>query len=166
MRANHMPHAVSFRQASIADADALADVLFDAVRNGESPYTEPQRAAWVPARPAGPAWLARCREQHIVVAERHARALGFISLKQGGYIDLAFVRPEARHTGIFGQLLLRITALANARGETELRTHASLMAVPAFAKHGFTERQREHVHIGGQTLERCEMQKSLSSRRS
>jgi putative acetyltransferase len=152
----------SFRWASAADADVLADIMFDAVRNGESRYTEQQRAAWVPARRTGQEWTARLQKQDIVVAEQDGRAIGFMSLASGGYVDFAYVRPEAQHTGLFRQLLSRIVERARARREPLLWTHASLMAEPAFAKLGFTIRKRERVHIGDQAFDRCEMERSLS----
>ena len=150
-----------FRWASAADGDLLADIMFDAVRNGESRYTERQRAAWVPARRAGPDWVDRLRGQDIVVAEQEGRAIGFMSLADRGYVDFAYIRPEAQHSGLFRQLLSRIVERAIARGEPLLWTHASLMAEPAFAKHGFTVRKRERVRLGGQDFDRCEMEKAL-----
>jgi putative acetyltransferase len=127
----------------------LADIMFDAVRNGESRYTEPQRAAWVPARRAGPEWAQRLQGQEIVVAERNGKAVGFVSLAEGGYVDFAFIRPEAQHTGLFRRLLAHIVERAVEKGEARLWTHASLTAEPAFASLGFTIRKRERVDIGG-----------------
>ena len=40
-----------FRDGGIGDAAQLADVFFAAVREGPSPYTEAQRAAWLPDKP-------------------------------------------------------------------------------------------------------------------
>jgi len=97
-----------FRWATADDSDLLADIMFDAVRNGESRYTEAQRAAWVPVRRGGPEWDARLRGQDIVVAEQDGRAVGFVSLAGGGYVDFAYIRPEAQHTGLFRQLLARV----------------------------------------------------------
>ena len=151
------------RWASASDTDLLADIMFDAVRNGESRYTEQQRAAWVPVRRSGPEWVARLQSQDIVVAEQDGRAIGFVSLAEGGYVDFAYIRPEAQHTGLFRQLLSRIVERAIEKREPLLWTHASLMAEPAFAKLGFTIRKRERVHIGDQAFNRCEMEKTLSS---
>jgi putative acetyltransferase len=151
-----------FRWASAADADVLADVMFDAVRNGESLYSEPQRAAWVPAPRSGEAWAARLQGQDIILAERDGQAVGFMSLAEGGYVDFAYIRPRAQHSGLFRQLLSRIVERAVARREPLLWTHASLMAEPAFAKLGFTVRRRERVKIGDQSFDRCEMEKPLA----
>ncbi len=152
-----------FRWATAGDDDLLADIMFDAVRNGESRYTERQRAAWVPERRSGPEWAARLRGQEIIVAEQGGRAVGFVSLAAGGYVDFAYIRPEARHSGLFRQLLERIAERAIAKGETRLWTHASLTAEPAFERLGFTVRRRERVVIGGQGLDRFEMEKRLTS---
>ena len=150
-----------FRWACERDDALLADIMFDAVRNGESRYTEAQRVAWVPARRSGPDWKARLQGQEIIVAEQGGRAIGFVSLADGGYVDFAYIRPEAQHSGLFRQLLSRIVERAIAKGEPMLRTHASLMAEPAFATLGFEVRRREQVTIGDQSFDRCEMEMRL-----
>lgn len=156
-----MHPARHFRWASAADSEVLADIMFDAVRNGESRYCEQQRAAWVPARRSGEAWVERLQGQDIILAEQEGEAVGFASLAEGGYIDFAYIRPKAQHTGLFRQLISRIAERAAAKRDPVLWTHASLMAEPAFAKLGFTITKRERVRIGDQELDRCEMEKSL-----
>src|SRR3989337_2811797 len=91
----------SFRWAASSDYRALADVMFDAVRNGPSPYSDGQRQTWVPAPRSGPEWSDRLSQQDIIVAETGPRIVGFMSLAAGGYIDFAYIRPEAQHTGLF-----------------------------------------------------------------
>lgn len=152
-----------FRWASAADYDLLADIMFHAVRSGDSRYTERQRAAWVPAPRSGPDWVARLEGQEIVIAEQDGRGIGFVSLAEGGYVDFAYIRPEARHTGLFRDLLSRIVERAIAKREPRLWTHASLMAEPAFQRLGFTVTRREQVAIGEERLERCEMERLLPS---
>ena len=43
-----LPSETTLSWVTEADFDALADVMFAAVREVESPYTEAQRQAWVP----------------------------------------------------------------------------------------------------------------------
>jgi putative acetyltransferase len=150
-----------FRWATAADTDLLADIMFDAVRNGDSLYTEEQRAAWVPAPRSGSEWSERLQGQDIILAEQDGRGVGFVSLADGGYVDFAYIRSQAQHTGLFRQLLTHIVNRAIEKGEPLLWTHASLMAEPAFEKLGFSIRKRERVHIGNQSFDRCEMEKSL-----
>ena len=152
-----------FRWASAADDEVLADIMFDAVRNGESLYSEAQRAAWVPARRSGEDWLARLQGQDIIVAEQDGEAVGFVSLAENGYVDFAYIRPEAQHSGLFRQLLSRIVEKAVARRDPLLWTHSSLTAEPAFAKLGFKVRRRERIRIGDQEFDRCEMEKPLAT---
>ena len=151
----------AFRWTASGDEDRLADIMFDAVRNGESRYTERQRAAWVPVPRSGPDWADRLRGQAIVMAEEDGRAIGFMSLAAGGYIDFAYIRPEALHSGLFRQLLARIVARAIAERAPRLWTHASLMAEPAFASLGFVIQERQQVPIGRELLARCVMERRL-----
>jgi putative acetyltransferase len=151
----------TLRWATEADFDALADVMFAAVREGESPYTEAQRQAWVPEPRRGSAWRARLISQEIIVAEADGRLFGFMSLAEGGYIDFAYIRAEARGAGLFRELFKRIWERARAKSVPLLWVHASLIAEPAFSALGFVARQREQVTIGGEVLDRFEMEMIL-----
>ena len=135
--------------------------MFDAVRNGPSKYTEAQRAQWVPERRSGEEWEARLARQVIVIARDANRAVGFMSLEPGGYIDFAYIRPKAQGTGLFRRLFGQIDEYARAQGDTRLWVHASLMAEPAFAAVGFEVVEREVVQIGDESFERAKMEKSL-----
>ena len=61
-----LPFQTTLRWATEADFDALADVMFAAVREGDSPYTEAQRQAWVPEPRRGSAWRTRLISQECV----------------------------------------------------------------------------------------------------
>ena len=157
-----MTDALDIRWASPADYGALADVMFDAVRHGRSRYTERQRARWVPRPREGTAWVERLDRQEIVLAETRERVLGFMSLARGGYIDFAYIRPNAQGSGVFRRLYTRIEEQARQAGEERLWVHASLMAEPAFSAMGFEVQAREQVAIEDETFERFRMDKLLA----
>ncbi|WP_161956884.1 GNAT family N-acetyltransferase [Sphingosinithalassobacter portus] len=147
------------RRGGPDDHDALGALMFDAVRSGESPYSDAQRAAWVPEPRRGADWDARIGSQYVIMAEDAAgKPAGFMSLAEGGYIDFAYILPPARGTGLFRRLFAAIAEEAVRQGISRLWVHASLMAEPAFAACGFTVTQREQVTIGTETLDRCEME--------
>lgn len=154
-----MPHTLT--RATPTDHAELADVIFDAVRNGPSLYTEAQRAAWAPARRGGPEWDARLSGKDIVLARDGDRIIGFMSIEGGGYIDFAYIRPQAQGTGLFRRLFNRVEAHARAAQELRLWVHASLMAQPAFAAVGFSITEHQVVRIGDQDLKRAYMEKPL-----
>jgi putative acetyltransferase len=111
--------------------------------------------------PPRPGWRTRLISQEIIVAEADGRLLGFMSLAEGGYIDFAYIRAEARGAGLFRELFKRILDRARAKGVRLLWVHASLTAEPAFAALGFVVRQREQVTLGGEVLDRFEMEMIL-----
>ena len=156
-----MPTDYQFRPAVLSDYDALGAVMFDAIHNGPTKYTAAQSDAWAPVPRSGPDWAARLAEQHIVVAEQGAEIAGFMSIKPGGYVDFAYIRPSAQGTGLFRKLFETVLDQAHAQGETELSTHASLMAQPAFAAMGFEIDHHETVEVSGQSLARARMIKRL-----
>jgi putative acetyltransferase len=51
--------------------------------------------------------------------------------------------------------------MTTSRGLSELSTHASLLAQPAFSALGFDVIQKESVSINDEKLERFEMKKSI-----
>ncbi len=156
-----MPQTHPLGWAIPSDYSELADVMFDAVRNGPSKYNPAQRAAWVPVRRSGAEWDARLAKKNIAIGCDGDRVLGFMSLEHGGYVDFAFIRPEAQGTGLFRRLYDMVEARACAAHEPRLWVHASLMAQPAFAAMGFSVVEREIVQIGGQEFKRAMMEKTL-----
>lgn len=135
--------------------------MYDAVRNGRSLYNEAQRAAWVPMPRKGSVWTERLCEQDIILAQTDKDVVGFMSLAEPDYVDFAYIRPSFQGQGLFRQLFDKIEAYALSENRSQLTTHASLMAQPAFAKMGFEVVRKETVSIGNQQLERYEMKKSL-----
>lgn len=157
-----MPQPHNLNWATPTDYDSLGDIVFDAVRNGPSKYTEAQRAAWVPERRHGEDWAARLEGQVIAIARDGNRAVGFMSLAPEGYIDFAFIRPDAQGTGLFRRLFAMIEDKARSQNAPRLWTHASLMAEPAFAAMGFTTIERQLVPIGNEHFKRAMMEKPLA----
>ena len=147
--------------ATPTDHAELADVIFDAVRNGPSKYTQAQRAAWVPERRRGVEWETRLAAKDIAIGRDGIRILGFMSIEGGGYIDFAFIRPEAQGSGLFRRLFELAQERARAAYEARLWVHASLMAQPAFAAVGFSVVEHQIVQIGDQDFQRAMMEKPL-----
>jgi putative acetyltransferase len=156
-----MPHPHTLTWATPTDHAELADVMFDAVRNGPSKYTQAQRAAWVPERRRGVEWEARLAAKDIIIGRDGVRIAGFMSIEGGGYIDFAFIRPEAQGSGLFRRVFELVQERARANAEPRLWVHASLMAQPAFAAVGFSVVEHQIVQIGDHDFKRAMMEKPL-----
>ena len=131
------------RRGSRADHERLGQLMHEAVRTGPSPYSDAQRAAWVPSPRKGEDWSARLLAQTIFIAEGEGKALGFMTLASDGYLDFAYILPEARGLGLFRELYTFVEQEARKTGEPRIRVHASLMAQPAFDAMGFTILKKE-----------------------
>lgn len=154
-------NGITLRTAEPSDYDALGALMYEAVHDGPTQYTKAQSEAWMPAALGGADWANRLSEKQVIVAAEADQLLGFMTIERGGYIDFAYIRPQAQKTGLFRRLFEAATAQAAAWGETELSTHASLMAQPAFAAMGFTVDFHETVEVAGQKLARARMTKPL-----
>ena len=151
------------REVRPEDAAQLAFVFFASVRQGDSPYTEAQRAAWLAAKPDAETMARRIDGLFIAVAEEANGVTGFMGLREAdGYVDLAFILPEARGKGMFRALAERIEEQARAARLSRLWTHASLMAQPAFQALGFQVIHHETVDRAGEQLRRALMEKVLT----
>ncbi|MGS4944722.1 N-acetyltransferase family protein [Meridianimarinicoccus sp. RP-17] len=144
------------------DAPVLARIFDRAVREGAaSAYDATQRAAWAGAIDAPPEWCQRLSEEITLVAERDGQMAGFMTLGRDGFLDLAFVLPEAMGTGVAAALHDRVLAEAESRGLFRLTTEASHIARRFFIKQGWREMGEIQVDLGGTTLTSFSMEKRL-----
>jgi putative acetyltransferase len=153
--------ALSIRPARPEDADALGLVMYDAIHRGPSKYSRAQRLAWQTVPYAGAEWAAKLAAQQVWLAEEAGEILGFVSLTDAGYLDLAFVRGAAQGRGLLRQLCAPLLQAARSAGHARIWTHASLMAQPAFLALGFHVIRHESLPRAGQWLDRAEMEKPL-----
>ena len=156
-----VPGEALLRPATHADYDDVADVMFDAVRNGPSPYDEDQRKAWVPVPRSGREWTARLDGQQVVVADDNVQLVGFMTLEGRDHLDFAYVRPQARGAGLFRRLYEVVESLARASGAEVIHTEASLMARGPFEAVGFEVVREETVAIGNHAFRRFAMTKRV-----
>lgn len=152
---------IVIRKGTLDDATAIAEVMFEAVRQSDSPYSESQRAAWVPEVRSGPEWIKRLEDEIIFVAEVESRVVGVMTLTATGYVDLAFIRPSYQGRGVFRGLYQAIEADAISQGLARLTVHASLMAHGPFVAVGFEVMEPETVEVRGEKLDRYHMAKVL-----
>lgn len=155
---------LTIRRYAPEDADALAGLFFRAVHEGAAgSYSAEQRAAWAPERPSGPVWENRLGTAHTVVAEEAAGLCGFMSLTPEGYIDLAFVLPEAKGGGVAAELYRAIESEARDRGLGLIWTDASHPARRFFLKQGWHVVAEQHPQCLGVSLTNYRMEKHLAT---
>lgn len=151
------------RAAEAGDMEALAEVFFVAVREGAAPaYDAAQRAAWAGAQPTAEQWAERLAGLETVVAEDSGVVVGFMSVRASdGDLDLAFVRPEVRGTGVAAALYAALENRMRVAGVARLHTRASHMAKPFFERQGWAVVRPNTVTRAGQTLDNWVMEKTL-----
>ena len=150
------------RKFEFADADGCADLFYRAVHEGAAAkYSADQRCAWVPVRPDAAQFAAKLGAQRCFVADDGA-IQGFMSLTDEGYLDMAYVHPTQRGTGLAGQLYAAVLNQAHNLRLRRLTTHASLLARPFFARHGWEVDAPEEIERNGVLIPRFRMFLSLS----
>lgn len=130
-----------------ADAQGTWDVFFAAVRIGAAGhYTEQELIDWV-ATDQMPADWGDWLHRHVTTvgtSDRDVRSTdttvtGFFMLERDGYLNMAFVRPEYRRTGLAGQLYAAILTEARALRLPRLTVIASRLATPFFRRLGWVD---------------------------
>lgn len=155
--------ALGIRKYRETDTAQLAALFFDSVRQGTAAhYDRQQREAWAPAVPDVGKWRARLSAMLVFVAEDESGIVGFMTLDESGYIDLAFVRADRIGTGVGSKLYERIEHASRQRGQLTLSSNASKLARPFFEKHGWVVKARQSVEQNGVCLTNYRMEKQLT----
>ncbi|MCC0066188.1 MAG: GNAT family N-acetyltransferase [Rhodovulum sp.] len=87
--------------------------------------------------------------------------MGFMTLDDDGYIDLAFVAPAHQRRGIGGRLYARIETLAREAGIERLHSQASYLVRGLFERRGWTVIREQQIERAGVTLTNFAMEKRL-----
>ncbi|MFF1822394.1 GNAT family N-acetyltransferase [Kribbella sp. NPDC058245] len=122
------------------DAVPTWQVYYAAVRRTAiRDYTEEQVQAWAPdaADVDADAWAARRAAAHTYVVCVDDIVVGFSDFTDDGLLDMLFVHPDHSGRGIARMLVEKVQSEAGKRGLTQLITHASRTARPAFESFGF-----------------------------
>jgi putative acetyltransferase len=146
-----------------ADAPRVCEIFYRSIHEvAKSKYDEAQLDAWAPKVPDASKWLPIPAgfDTYLAIDEA-GEAIAWIAMTPTGYIDVLFCLPEALGRGIAGQLYETVERLATERGLSRITAHASLLAQPFFAKHGWrVEKHEMHVR-NGVGISRAEMSKEL-----
>lgn len=145
-----------------ADAPALGQIMYDAVRQGTQDfYAAEQRAAWMPQPRSGAQWLARLQKPMTWVALDAQGPAGFMTLAQDGYIDLAYVRPDLMGAGVARSLYDELEQSAIDQGYQRLYSEASHLARRFFARRGWRLVKTQEVVSNGVAMQNHQMEKLL-----
>jgi putative acetyltransferase len=108
-------------------------------------------------------WHERRAAAHTFVAVLDSRVVGFSDVTDDGLLDMLFVHSDAAGRGVARALVEAVVAKARELGLSELHTHASRTARPAFERFGFeVTRANEQNWIRGQNLPNYDMRLELS----
>jgi len=119
------------------------------------------------------AWLSRCADEEALrqtleggltlIALLESSPVGFISLKNGQWIDQLYVHPAIARRGVASALLDAIEKLSAARKTAGLLVDASDTAKPFFDARGFSALHRNTIEVDGVWLGNTHMSKTLQT---
>lgn len=151
------------RACRSTDVDAMIGVFRQSVRRvAIRAYTQAQVIAWAPDEIDRDAWAARYAARLAWVAVSKGQIAGFSDLEGDGLLTMMYVHPDHQGCGIASALLRTVEIAARRCGLPGLRTEASLIARPFFARHGFRLIAPQTVFRHGQTLRNFRMAKPLA----
>jgi putative acetyltransferase len=157
-----MPDLI-IRPLCAQDGGAAAEVFFDAVQRGTTQhYSARERNAWAGTAPNPAAWQKRLATLRGFAAEREGELLGFMTLDETGYIDLAFVRSDQAGQGIGRALYAAVEQQLRAEGASLLTVEASKTARGFFERLGWQVQTEQVVQKQGVDLTNYKMVKRLA----
>lgn len=154
--------SLKIRRYRESDTKTLTRVYFESVRNGTMDfYSKEQREAWAPAIPDTDTWKSRLAPMIVFVAEDDSGIVGFMTLEDNGYIDLAFVRPDRIATGVASELYKHVEETSRELQQERLFSDASEMARRFFDKRGWVVKRKRIIERDGVELTNYRMEKLL-----
>ncbi|MCJ8324967.1 MAG: GNAT family N-acetyltransferase [Rhizobiales bacterium] len=158
-----MSDEIQVRPFQDTDAKAAAQIFYDAVHIGAAEfYNQEQRAAWAAEVPNSDVWCDRLNAQIAYVAVSDEQLVGYMTLADDGYIDLAFVRPDKIGTGVAKALYDAVEAKAIEFGASRLYSTASFLAKRFFERQGWSMLKQQTIERHGVELTNFAMEKRLS----
>lgn len=156
------PDRLRLRSLRDGDYRDVAQLFFDAVQHGTvGAYSRAERDAWSGPAPNPDGWRDKIRGMTGAVAEIDGRPVGFMTIDSGGYIDLAFVAPDAARQGVGGLLYQRILDMAVQAGTPKLSVDASKIARGFFEQRGWSVIREQTVVRRGVALTNYRMELEL-----
>ena len=151
------------RRFRAGEGVALGQLFHRAVQEGAAgAYDAAQRDAWCSAPPQGPEWEARLAAIVTLVAWQGDTPVGFMSVDPAtGHLDMAFVLPRVKGTGVASMLLGLLERCARRRGCDRMTSDASEIARRFFLRHGWQDGRRQQITRHGIALHNYRMAKPL-----
>lgn len=151
------------RRFRTEDLDPIIALFRDTVRTVNlRDYTESQVAAWAPDRIDPERWEDRLnRNTSLAAVDDDGTVVGFTELTREGVVLMMFVHQHHQRQGIGTALLGALEHESGGMHMTELKTEASITAVPFFQAHGFEIYAEQNLHIGGEAFRNYDMRKRL-----
>lgn len=135
---HHQALTARIRRFTVADAAPTHAVFYAAVRIGAAGHYSPAELQdWAPTTEMPGDWGQWLAENITFVAAPGDRVTGFMMLEPSGYLNMAFVLPEFRGTGLADALYAAVLTEARACAMPRLSVLASRMAARFFARHGW-----------------------------
>jgi len=157
---------ITIRKFEHNDTEATARIFYQAVHLGTAQYyDERQRKAWAPKVPDLDQWHEKLNSQWVYIAEFNQTQIGFMSLKDDGCIDLAFVCPEYMGQGIAQMLYQEIIKKAHEENMAKLYADASYLAQSFFKRNGWVVVQKQSIVRCETVLTNFRMEKLLQPNR-
>ncbi len=140
-------------------AAACAELMHEAVHHGAADhYSVAELFAWSPEPMTEETFLQRTDDHTTLTAWRGTHLLGFMSLRNDGLLDLGYVAPHLRGTGVADALLAELVYRAREAGMAHLTAHASRPARSFLRRHGWFLLRPNIAFRAGQRLETFEME--------
>ena len=155
-----MRDAADIRRATVEDSHAVHALRQRAIRESAAGlYDADALEAWASGG-SEDALRRKIETTAAFVAVFGGQVVGWANL-EGAEVDQLYVDPDHGGAGVARRLYETIEELARAEGVPRLTAVASLRAIPAFRRFGFTEVRREDRAYNGHTYRVAAMLKEL-----
>lgn len=147
-----------------SDLKELQELFVNTIQSVcDKDYDSLQLKVWSSSVENKERWRSVVSNQFVIVAELQDKIVGFITLKNGSYIDFLYVHKDFQRKGIAQALYNKIELQADS---IELTSDVSITARPFFEKNGFKVIQKQEVKRKDTYLVNYKMKKFMSKEAS
>ncbi|WP_226585258.1 GNAT family N-acetyltransferase [Halobacillus litoralis] len=126
-------------------------------------YNSVQLNAWFSSLKENPSVYQRLKNAYSLAAKEDGHIIGMASLLDGDLIDFLYIHKDYQRHGIATELLNRLEKKALEKGNIEVYTEASLIAVPFFKKRGYHEKLVQTKYIKGISIKNVQMCRKVNN---
>lgn len=153
---------MNFRKATISDLAEMKELFVQTIQSVcKNDYNPDQINVWISGAENTQRWIDVIEKQFVLLAIIENKIVGFVTLKDGNYIDFFFIHKDFQRQGIANKIFVELELKAKNHHSKIITSDVSITAKPFFLKKGFVVKAEQKNMEKGVEIINYKMEKEL-----